>query len=89
MSAGFAAYVFDGSNTAENELRKARAAEVLDLVWLDDVAVIERHHSGRTDRRRLDGGPHRSNHRSVRGRASRRPLCVRFDSRLTRCSMPR
>ncbi len=64
MSAGFAAYVFDGSNTAENELRKARAAEVLDLVWLDDVAVIERHHSGRVsihstwvqDDRNVSGG---------------------------------
>ena len=47
MSIEVAAYVFDGTYTAEDALRKARAAEELNLVWIDDVAVIKRHRSGR------------------------------------------
>jgi uncharacterized membrane protein len=47
MCIGLAAYVFEGTDTAEEALRKVRAAEELDLVWLDDLAVIKHHHSGR------------------------------------------
>lgn len=47
MSIRLAAYVFDGTYAAEDALRKVRAAEELDLVWIDDVAVIKRHKSGR------------------------------------------
>ena len=47
MAVDFAAYVFDGTYTAEDALRQVRAAEELRYVWVDDVAVIKRHHSGR------------------------------------------
>lgn len=47
MAIEVAAYVFEGTYTAEDMLRKARAAEELNLIWIDDVAVIKRHHSGR------------------------------------------
>lgn len=46
MSVRFAAYVFVGTGTADEELRKAQAAEVVDVMWLDDVAVIEHHRLG-------------------------------------------
>lgn len=47
MAIEVAAYIFEGTYTADDALRKARAAEELNLVWIDDVAVIKRHHSGR------------------------------------------
>jgi uncharacterized membrane protein len=47
MGVDVAAYVFDGTYTAEEALTKVRAAEDVGLGWVDDVAVIKRHNSGR------------------------------------------
>ncbi len=47
MSVEVAAYVFDGTYTAEEALQQARAAVEMDMAWIEDVAVIKRHNSGR------------------------------------------
>ena len=44
MSVEVAAYVFDGTYSAEEALHKVRE---LEMGWIEDVAVIKRHHSGR------------------------------------------
>jgi uncharacterized membrane protein len=43
----FVALKFDTTYGALEALDKVRAAEELGYTWIDDVAIIERHHSGR------------------------------------------
>ncbi len=43
----FVGLVFDDTYGASQALNKVRAAAELGYTWVDDVAIIERHHSGR------------------------------------------
>ena len=47
MTAYFVGLVFDTTYGASEALNKVRAAQELGYTWVDDVAIIERHHSGR------------------------------------------
>lgn len=47
MPVDVAAYVFEGKDAAEDALREAREVERAGLAWIEDVAVIKRHKSGR------------------------------------------
>lgn len=47
MAVYFLALMFDTTYGASEALNKVRAATELGYTWVDDVAIIERHHSGR------------------------------------------
>lgn len=47
MTVYFVGLVFDTTYGASEALNKVRAAHELGYTWVDDVAIIERHHSGR------------------------------------------
>ena len=47
MSADFIILKFDDTYGAQQALAAVRALEELDYLWLEDLAVIERHRSGR------------------------------------------
>ena len=47
MAVYFVGLKFDSTYGASEALNKVRAAAELGYTWIDDVAIIERHHSGR------------------------------------------
>jgi len=47
LSVYFLALMFNSTYGASEALNKVRAAAELGYTWVDDVAIIERHHSGR------------------------------------------
>lgn len=47
MSADLIVMKFDGTYTAQQAMAAVRALEEMRYAWMEDVAIVERHHSGR------------------------------------------